>query len=75
MDNTTEAAIVNDSKEGRKIVEETEAYFLNMYGTCELGAFNCKCLHEWRGRACPHWKPLGVRNHEELRKYHDRHMD
>lgn len=47
-------------------------YLLDNYGTCELeaGCYWCPgCLKNgWLGRACPHWKPLGVTTWEELRE-------
>lgn len=46
------------------------AYLLDNYGVCT--AETCRCLKPskpWLGRACPHWRPAGARNWEELRAF------
>jgi hypothetical protein len=58
-------------------MNESPDYFLDMYGTCDLGR-KCHELKpgvEWLGRACPHWKPLGVRSHAEFADYFRKAID
>ena len=44
-----------------------EDYFMNLYGTCNLGT-KCQCLKtSWLGQLCPNWKPLGCKSHEDLK--------
>jgi hypothetical protein len=44
-------------------------YWLNNYGACKLESPNCICLKKgWKGQYCPHWKPLGAKTLEELKK-------
>jgi len=48
----------------------SEDYFLDTYGTCELGAPRCSCLKkEWLGRGCLHWQPLGVKSFDDLKEH------
>jgi hypothetical protein len=40
-------------------------YLLDNYGVCK--ATPCACVAGvWRGRACPHWQPLGATSYVEL---------
>ena len=52
-------------------------YFLDNYGTCDReadcywgkdknGKWNGCLKVAWKGRACPHWHPLGVTTSGEL---------
>lgn len=57
-----------------------EEYLLDHYGTCDrdadcywgrnkVGAYDGCLRTGWRGRACGHWHPLGVKSWAELRAY------
>lgn len=47
--------------------EPFEQYFLDNYGSCQLGT-KCRCLREdWKGQGCLHWIPLGVKSINEYR--------
>jgi len=47
-------------------MEATENYWLDNYGTCEVGASACTCLkRKWLGQGCINWTPLGVKSFEE----------
>ncbi len=43
----------------------TKEYLDNHYGRCNL--LVCTCIKEkWLGVFCPHWRPTGARNFDEL---------
>ncbi len=43
-----------------------EAYFLNNYGSCDLGP-KCECLKSgWFEVMCSHWTPSGAKSVDEL---------
>lgn len=62
-----------------KVASDLADYLLDYYGTCDrdedcywgkdqLGRPN-GCLNVgWKGRGCPHWKPLGATTYEELKQ-------
>lgn len=46
-----------------------EDYYLDNYGSCELGP-KCQCLkNKWKGQLCEHWQPLGIKSLQELENY------
>lgn len=59
--------------------DELAEYLDHWYGTCERGR-DCYCLTVerqikvgmptgWHGKACPWWRPLGLRSWEDLKKH------
>ena len=49
-------------------IEQIENYFLDNYGSCDMGP-KCQCLRQgWKGQTCSHWTPAGIRNLNDLRK-------
>jgi len=59
-------------------MSETEDYFLDYYGKCNLDP--CLCIPSvknedgrfggaWVGRKCPDWVPLGAKNFDELMEW------
>ena len=56
-------------------------YFLDNYGTCNMGFKICNCMidfsqgkNDWLGRICPNWKPFGATNHVELKESIEKEM-
>lgn len=67
------------------MTDDLADYIAENYGTCDrdkpeqndcywgkdaLGRWNGCLRTVWRGRRCPHWKPVAARTWDELRAFH-----